>query len=167
MGTLGSDIAQLDGDSGRARSYFDAGVAMARESGNKLSIAAGLGVMARDVGDYERAMAFARERLALIRNIGNRENIIECLEDLAATAAMQSLASYAARLWSAVERVREVIGHPCVPVAKRALIEPIVAHARRSVDEAVSAAAWAEGQGMTMEQAIAYALDPNSARSES
>jgi tetratricopeptide (TPR) repeat protein len=165
--TVLADIAQLAGDSGHARSYFDAGVALARESGNNLSIAAGLGVMARDAADRERAMAFARERLALVRNIGNKENIIECLEDLAATAAMQSLASYAARLWGAVECMREATGHPRVPAVKRALIEPIVANARGSIDEAVWAAAWAEGRALTMEQVVAYALDARSARSES
>jgi hypothetical protein len=105
--------------------------------------------------------------LAIIRNIGNKENIIECLEDLAATAAMQSFAGYAARLWGAVECVREAIGNLRVPAAKRALIEPIVAHARASVDEAVWAAAWAEGQAMTLEQVVAYALDPISASLES
>ena len=123
--------------------------------------------MARDAGDYERAMAFARERLGLIRNIGNKENMIACLEDLAATAAMQSLAGYAARLWGAVERVREVGGNPRILPAKLALVERIVVEARRSVDEAAWAAAWAEGRAMTLEQAVAYALDPSSARSES
>jgi tetratricopeptide (TPR) repeat protein len=159
-----ADIAQLEGDSGRARSYFEASVALTRESGNTRPIAAGLGVTAREAGDDERAMAFARERLALIRNIGNKENIIQCLEDLAATAAMQSLVSYAARLWGAVEHVREVAGNPRVlPArARRALVERIVADTHKSVDEA----AWAEGRAMTMEQAVAYALDASSAGSE-
>jgi len=161
-----ADIAQLEGDSGRARSYFEASVALTRESGNTRPIAAGVGVTAREAGDDERAMALVRERLALIRNIGDKENIIECLEDVAATAAMQSLTTYAARLWGAVERVGEAIGHSRVLPAKRALAERIVADARGSVDEAVWAAAWAEGRAMTLEQAVAYALDASSARSE-
>lgn len=165
-----ADTAQLEGDSGQARSYFEAGVALARESGNKLSIAAErrrLGLMARDAGDYERAIAFACERLALIRNIGNKENIIECLEELAATATLQSRATYAARLWGAVERVREAIGYPRALAAERGRFERIVANARGSVDEAVWASAWAEGWAMSLEQAVAYALDASSVRSES
>jgi predicted ATPase/DNA-binding SARP family transcriptional activator len=165
-----ADTAQLEGDSGQARSYFEAGVALARESGNKLSIAAErrhLGIMARDTGDYERAMTFACERLALIRNIGNKENIIECLEELAATATLQNRATYAARLWGAVERVREAIGHPRALAMERARFDRIVANARSSLDEAVWASAWAEGRAMTLEQAVAYALDASSVRSES
>jgi predicted ATPase/DNA-binding SARP family transcriptional activator len=162
-----ADIAQLEGDSGHARSYLEASIALTRESGNTRPISAGLGVTAREAGDNERAMAIARERLALVQNIGNKENIIQCLEDIAATAAMQSLTTYAARLWGAVEHVGAVFRHPRVLAARRALIERIVADARRSVDEAVWAAAWAEGRAMTLEQAVAYALDARSERAES
>jgi hypothetical protein len=39
-----------------------------------------------------------------------------------------------------------------------ALYQPYLAAAQGELDEAAWAAAWAEGQAMTLEQAVAYAL---------
>jgi hypothetical protein len=41
----------------------------------------------------------------------------------------------------------------------RPLVDRAVAAARRSLDEEAFATAWAEGRTMTLEQAIAYALE--------
>jgi hypothetical protein len=42
---------------------------------------------------------------------------------------------------------------------ERAREEQLVAAAHAQLDEATFAATWAEGQALTLEQAIAYALD--------
>ena len=64
----------------------------------------------------------------------------------------------AARLWGAAERLRQAIGCRTAPAA-RATYERAMAVVRAQLGDDAFAAAWAEGQAMTLEQAIAEALD--------
>ena len=54
--------------------------------------------------------------------------------------------------------LREALGTPVQPVERRTF-EPAVAAARASLGEEAFAAAWVEGRAMSLEQAIAYALE--------
>ena len=65
----------------------------------------------------------------------------------------------AARLWGAAEALRQSIAARTAPAA-RATRERLMAAAREQLGEAAFAAAWAEGQEMTMEQALAEARAP-------
>lgn len=87
----------------------------------------------------------------------DQASIAWCLAGLGSTAALGNQPERAARLWGAAERLRQAIGCRPAPAA-RATYERAVA-AARPIDEATFAAAWAEGQAMTPEQAIAYALE--------
>jgi hypothetical protein len=61
----------------------------------------------------------------------------------------------------AAEAVREAEGHPAnAPV--RDLYDPLQAVARGQLGEEAFAATWAEGRTMSLEQAVAYALEENS-----
>lgn len=64
----------------------------------------------------------------------------------------------AAWLWGAAEALRQSIGAREAP-ASRATRERLIAQAREQLGEAAFAAKWAEGRAMTMEQAVAYALE--------
>jgi hypothetical protein len=83
---------------------------------------------------------------------------IYALEGLAAIAAAQGAGERAARLWGAAEALREQTSLP-----KDALVnqdyERWMAAARTRFDAATFAAAWAAGRALTLEQAIAAALD--------
>lgn len=59
----------------------------------------------------------------------------------------------AVRLWAAVEALRERIGAPPRDI-ERARYEPLVATARETLGEEAFAKAWAEGRGLTLEQAL-------------
>jgi hypothetical protein len=59
----------------------------------------------------------------------------------------------AARLHGAAETLRETIGVPLTTM-ERALYDPAAVRASPEL-----ASAWAEGRAMTLEQAVAYALD--------
>ncbi len=70
----------------------------------------------------------------------------------------------AARLSGAAEALREALGTP-VPPVNRAEYERNVRAMRAQIDEKAFAAAWAEGRAMTLQQATAYALGTELAKS--
>jgi hypothetical protein len=54
--------------------------------------------------------------------------------------------------------LREAIGNPGLAI-ERGVHERDVAAVREGLEQETFAAAWAQGRGMTLEQAIAYALE--------
>jgi hypothetical protein len=86
------------------------------------------------------------------------DEIISLGLGLARVTAARRQPQRAARLFRAAEELREASGHPLPPVM-RAEYERNVAAARAQLGEEAFAAAWAAGRAMTVEQAIAYALD--------
>jgi non-specific serine/threonine protein kinase len=81
-----------------------------------------------------------------------------CLLGLAALAAQEGGPERAARLWGAAAALREAHGLH-LPALLRARSEGYAAAARAQVGEAAFAAAWAAGRAMTLEQAVADALE--------
>jgi hypothetical protein len=98
-----------------------------------------------------------REGLALWRELGDQLGAAECLEGLAAIAAGTGEPARVARLLGAVEALREAMGTPQPPV-ERLDHEATVAATRAALGAAAFAAAWSEGQALTPEEAVAYAL---------
>jgi DNA-binding CsgD family transcriptional regulator len=76
------------------------------------------------------------------------------LEGLAGVVVVQAEPVWAARLWGAAEALRETIGAPIPPI-ERAAYERMTGVARAHLGEKAFAAAWAEGQLLTPEQALA------------
>ncbi len=71
---LGS-LAYYQNDHAAARSFFEEGLARARQAGNKRGIAFaldGLGAQATNRGDYEQAAVYSEQSLALSRAIGDK-----------------------------------------------------------------------------------------------
>lgn len=118
-------------------------------------------------GEHLRAAASYRESLGLCSNSGDRLGTIRCLEGLAGVeAALQEAdqtapatrSMRAARLLGSATAQREALGTAFQP-ADRPTVGLTEAAARARVGDAAFAAAWAEGQAMTVEQAIADALE--------
>jgi hypothetical protein len=65
---------------------------------------------------------------------------------------------HAARMWGAAEVLRESIGAP-LPANERPEYNRQVTAARSRLEEAAWLEAWAKGQDMTPEEAVAYALE--------
>jgi tetratricopeptide (TPR) repeat protein len=105
-------------------------------------------------GDHERARALHEETLALCQDLGDKLIGSESLEGLACAAAARGEAERSARLFGTARS----LGYQQAP-AERALREPYLAVARSWLDEAAWKAAWAEGQAMTFEEAVSYALE--------
>jgi hypothetical protein len=85
------------------------------------------------------------------------EMVVRSLQGLAIVATGQRQPERAARLVGASARLRDNASVPVSPV-EQAELDTAFATARQEFVEAEFAAAWAEGQAMTLEQAVAYAL---------
>jgi predicted ATPase/class 3 adenylate cyclase/DNA-binding CsgD family transcriptional regulator len=106
------------------------------------------------MGDYTTARALSVRSLTLASKVGDNRDIVLYVEGLADVVAAQGESTWAARLWGSAEALRETMGTPIWPI-ERARYERTVAAARASLGEKAFAAAWAEGRGMTPEQALA------------
>ena len=158
LNTLGR-VALRQGDDTGARAYCEEALAVARATGDELFIAealAQLGTVALHVGDSGQATELYQQSLTLIWTRGYRECIAEDLAGLAATASLLGQPERAARLFGAVEALREVSGIRLSPLP-RADYDRAVEGIRAHLDEAAFAEAWKEGRTRPLEQVIAEA----------
>ncbi len=114
--------------------------------------------MAYDQGNYGQARALFEESLAFRRELGSKRLIVEILAALSGLAATTGQIEPAARLAGAVEALCRVVGSVLDSVEQK-LHDTAVNAARAQFDAATFDALWAEGQAMTIEQAIDYALE--------
>ncbi len=117
-----------------------------------------LGRLALQQGDIERATQCYQESLVLRQEAGEKEGIAAALEELARVAAIRGQIRSAAQLFGAAEALRTAMGTP-LPLSERASHEHAVKAVRANLDETAFAQAWAEGQAMTLEQAMTAALE--------
>jgi predicted ATPase/DNA-binding XRE family transcriptional regulator len=149
------------GDPVAARPVLEEGRTIFRELGDKYGQALSLnnlGLAAFREGDYGRATALYHESIALFWQVEERIFTVRCVEELAWVTCRQGYYRRAARLFAAAEAQREAFGASMSPAA-RAEHDRHVADARAQMDGATFNQAWADGKAMTMEQAIAYALE--------
>jgi len=117
-----------------------------------------LGETALGQGDLPAARGWLVADLRLCREMGDRVSSVWCLAGLGSAAAFDEEPERAARLWGAAERLRAALGCRPAPAA-RATYERALAMTRAQIGEEAFAAAWAEGRAMSLEEAIAYALE--------
>jgi tetratricopeptide (TPR) repeat protein len=159
LGNLGI-IAMRAGEMGRAAAQFEESLALCRELGDRRGIAwslANLGDLALARGYWQAAASLYTESLAIRCETGQKRGIAESLEELAAVANGKGQAEQAARIFGAAATLRHQIGAP-IPTGERADYERHVAATRAALGEAAFAAAWAEGEAMTLEEALACAF---------
>jgi predicted ATPase/class 3 adenylate cyclase len=157
---LGS-VAREQGDYRAARAFWEESLALCRELEDRFGIAVSLnylGWTACDQGEYEKARALWEESLALFRELGLKQGIAKDLEGLAAVAVAQAQPERAARLFGVAEALRAAIGAP-LPPAEHAEHERFHSAGRAALGEEAFAAAWAAGRVLSLEQAVAYALE--------
>lgn len=117
-----------------------------------------LGELARRQGDYANAVKQAQAGLAIAHHLGNQKDIAEGLRMLAALAmAERGRPRRAALLLGAAATLQQAIGVALPPSEQAAHSDLVMA-----VGAALGADGWAtamaEGQTMTLDQAVAYAL---------
>jgi tetratricopeptide (TPR) repeat protein len=168
-----STVALYQGNYSHAVALAEESLALFRELNDKAGIAwirGTLGWIALEQGDVERAVQYFAQGLMAFQQFGDKQNIVRRIEALAAASAKVQgqavmAARRAARLFGAASALRDAISMHLSP-ADRSLYEPYLVVAHADLDEAVFAAAWAEGQALTLEQAIAYALEGSAVNAE-
>jgi non-specific serine/threonine protein kinase len=153
-------VAQEQGERQEARQHFQDSVAIKRVLGDtpglSLSLAK-LGEVVSSLGDRTTAHHLLSESLALERDVGDRPGMAFVLERFAMTAAVHGRPERALRLGGAADALRSAIGAPLGAAARRSF-DASLDHARRMLPSDAADAAWAGGQGLPLEQAIAEAL---------
>jgi tetratricopeptide (TPR) repeat protein len=157
-------VGLAQGDYEQAQAWLEESLPLFRQLGHKWGTVASLvvlGSIAFLQKDVERAQWFLRESLAVFKERGTRRGVhlMQCLELMAGIAHLRGQTERAARLFGAVE-VRQ--HDPIIlsfPLGYFADCQCHLNAARAALRKTASTAAWAEGRALTIEQAIAAALE--------
>jgi adenylate cyclase len=148
-------------DYAAAQELYSESLTLAREMADKWSIATslgGLGTVKRESGDYAAARAIYGESLTLYAATGDKLNIaysqVCFVEIAAATGSMER----AARLAAVAESLLTEINAALTP-AERVKFDKTIMIARAALGETAFRFAWEAGERMTLEEAVAYALE--------
>ena len=166
LGNLGS-MARQEGDLTRAAALLEACLALSRAIGYQEGIGWACSYLARvttNQGDYGRSAALLRESLDWFRAVDRRDGIAHTLEGFGCIAAAEGQTERAARLLGAAHTGRVAVQVPLNPAEEQLDVIPAMTAARARLAAAAWEAAWAAGQTMTLEQAVAYALDEQGER---
>jgi ATP/maltotriose-dependent transcriptional regulator MalT len=151
---LHGEIALAQGETTTARLLIEQSHTLWQKVGNQGMLAstrALLGKVLAVEGDHTAARTIYEE--SLLRGLAIMD-IAPTVEGLAVVVAQQGETTWAVRLLAAAAALRDSLGAPLPPVS-RADYERSLAAARAQLGEQASAVAWAEGQSMTWEQALA------------
>jgi non-specific serine/threonine protein kinase len=158
------ETAQYARDVSRAQSLYTEGLAIARVRGDRWQMAnsvQGLADVAQQRGDHVTAQQLYEQSLAINMEINDRGGIAARLEGFAGLAAAHNEPARALRLAGAAARLRASTAAPRRPPEDeffRLWLRPTESALR----EGAAKAAWDEGQTMSDEQAVAYALERTS-----
>ena len=146
----------------RARELLNESLALSRELDEKVCIAESLLYLASvdsRQGKQSQVNARLNESLMLAHELGNKEVIAECLEEFAVSACANGNAERATRLFAASEKLRKLAKLEMPPETKERH-DTHMAATRTALADQKFAVEWARGQGMNLEESIAYALNP-------
>jgi predicted ATPase/DNA-binding CsgD family transcriptional regulator len=147
----------VQGEVALARERLEESLLLVQEVGDRegaLETGLDLARVALAQGELAEARRRYQQGLTTLHEMGSQGFLAACLEGLAALEVRQGAPRHAVRLWGASEALREAIGAPLYPV-HRASYEQAIALARAQLGVQRFHAAWAEGRGLTPEQALA------------
>lgn len=117
-----------------------------------------IGHVERMSGDLPEARAIYQETIKRWQELGNRSAVAHELECFGFIASAGGQPGRAARLFGAAEGLREMCQSPMTD-EERVEYDQWMEGLRGNLAEADYKAAWEQGRGMTMEQAVHFALD--------
>jgi tetratricopeptide (TPR) repeat protein len=154
-------FAMMQGYYEEARSHFEESLDLFTELRDRHRIAmihSEFAHLDRRQGHFAQAKLHYRETILKWHQIGHRAAVAHQLECFAFIAKAEEEDQRAAKLFGAAEILRENPNLPMNPM-EQVEYEREVSDLRANMDEATFARAWAEGRALTMEQAIAFALE--------
>jgi predicted ATPase len=155
------EVALRQGDTMRATQLVEESLELRRQLGNKWGVGVSLGILgwvAMREGNWNRAIARLSESLEVRREIGDQSGSAWCLERLAEIALAHGQPEKAARLFGAGAALRASI-HSVIDPVDQPEYESKISSLRAKLGEERFVATWDEGRVLTLEQAIAYALE--------
>jgi predicted ATPase/class 3 adenylate cyclase len=162
------EVAYQRGDLTEAEAHFAASVARDRQVGDLTFLVCNLALWAntrRRQGDLPQSLKLLREAFMVLQDIGERAWPVYGAQypllAMAGTLAVAGRGEQAARLQGAAEALLETLGFPLGPF-EQTDIEVAVAPARAALGEEQWAAAFAAGRALTLEEAVAEALEESS-----
>jgi tetratricopeptide (TPR) repeat protein len=156
-----SIVLRAGGEHERASDAQEAALALCYETGEvsrQSMLLSGLAYAAYLRGDYEHARDVALASLRQRMDLGLRLWFLVGLAGLAGPLGKLGRPQEAARLLGASAAMLETMGMP-YPPSDRDEVALYVTDIRSQLDEEAFAAAWAEGQAMSMAEAVAYVLE--------
>jgi predicted ATPase/class 3 adenylate cyclase len=154
------EVAWAQSDLVLAAKQYEESLQIGREIGAQFTIAIalnGLGKVARSLGEYEKAHALHKEALTMLRGTGNRWSTSYVLEAFAALAVLRGDMPHATKLYAAGESFYSHFRFLMSPL-ERDTHEQNLERLRTEIARETFEVLWSEGQAMTMEQAIEFAL---------
>ena len=152
------------GEVALARAHNEERLALSRALGFRWGIADSLtvlGHLALQEGHEATAKELFKESLALLHEVNDNGAVAACLESIGVAVAAHGRLVEAAWLWGAAETMCGALGESLLPV-EHALAARAVVAVRTKLGEEAFTTAWAEGQTMTPEQALAMLEQPRS-----
>lgn len=155
------EVTGFQGDFARAEQLITEALALFRELGHKMGIAVALnaqGEMAFLQSDCARARTLYRASLEICVEVGDKRMIVSCWEGLARVVCAQNDPARAVRLLGAAAQWREALKIPLAPTDRK-FYQAAVECAHTQLDDVTFAAEFTQGRALSLEQAIAYALE--------
>lgn len=157
-------ISFIRKDYPRSRTFHEESLAIFRELSHKLAVARTLHSLAMPIfslGEHDTALSLLRESLATGQDIGEKVDTINNLAVLggmmAAMRTGEAEAILGARLLGAASILMAELGSDWLP-EDRVFVDDGTAAARNKLDDELFERAFAEGRVMSLEDAIAHAL---------
>ena len=155
-------VLERRGQYERAREIVNQALSFFVELGDRVGMAASfllLGSISRSERNLDASQALLAKSLFISHEMGYKEMIVLCLEEIAGSRCLRGDAQRATRLLASAQVLRQNIGIP-VPSVYKIDIDRTVALARSTLGERRFQQEWAKGLSITVEQAITYATSP-------
>jgi len=157
-----AQVKAAQGDSDSARAMLATCLEWMRELGNTRGTGVTrtrLGAVAVDVGDVVTAQAHLRDALRIQRELQDRVNMADALEEFGAATSSIDGPAYAARIWGRSELLRIEIGVPQDPPRSKRFWCQVAAARVAQADHVAFDQAWSEGKALTLDDLLRQILD--------
>lgn len=160
-----ADGVRCQGDHVRAAALYEESLALFRQQGDKMGMAAilhNLGHVALSYGQTHRARVLFIQSLSLFQELEFAWGVADCVAGLGGMWAQEGNAAQAALLFGAAEAAHQALdASENVEPANKLAWEREIAAARHKIDTETWEKAWSAGRSMSVDQALMWADRPN------